>query len=70
MTSPSKLVAGKFPGATNRYEDFVVLHMQQTLNIHGTVSKPDQLKTKRLLNILGKLPFVAQILHMGLRTDT
>ncbi|KAK0125410.1 hypothetical protein ONS95_000573 [Cadophora gregata] len=37
MSSPSKLPAGKFPGATNRYEDFVVVHMQQTLNIHGTV---------------------------------
>ncbi|KAG4436158.1 hypothetical protein IFR05_008362 [Cadophora sp. M221] len=36
MSSPSKLPAGKFPGATNRYEDFVVVHMQQTLNIHGT----------------------------------
>jgi tyrosinase len=38
MTSPSKLPAGQFPGATNRYEDFVVIHMQQTLSIHGTVS--------------------------------
>jgi len=39
MSSPSKLPTGKFPGATNRYEDFVVVHMQQTLNIHGTVCK-------------------------------
>ncbi|PQE10681.1 hypothetical protein CJF30_00010660 [Rutstroemia sp. NJR-2017a BBW] len=36
MTSPSKLPAGQFPGAHNRYEDFVVTHMQQTLNIHAT----------------------------------
>ncbi|KAL2075612.1 hypothetical protein VTL71DRAFT_555 [Oculimacula yallundae] len=36
MEKPSKLAAGKFPGATNRYEDFVVVHMQQTLKIHGT----------------------------------
>jgi len=38
MTKPSKLPAGQFPGATNRYEDFVVIHMQQTLKIHGTGS--------------------------------
>jgi tyrosinase len=37
MSAPSKLVAGKFPGAHNRYEDFVVVHMQQTLTIHNTV---------------------------------
>ena len=37
MKNPSKLPAGQFPGATNRYEDFVVIHMQQTLSIHGTV---------------------------------
>lgn len=37
MTNPSKLPAGQFPGAYNRYEDFVVTHMKQTLSIHGTV---------------------------------
>lgn len=37
MSSPSKLPTGQFPGAHNRYEDFVVVHMQQTLSIHGTV---------------------------------
>jgi len=36
MNLPSQLPAGQFPGAHNRYEDFVVTHMQQTLNIHGT----------------------------------
>ncbi|CZT04100.1 related to tyrosinase [Rhynchosporium agropyri] len=36
MERPSKLPAGQFPGATNRYEDFVVVHMQQTLKIHRT----------------------------------
>ncbi|CZT41031.1 related to tyrosinase [Rhynchosporium secalis] len=36
MERPSKLPAGEFPGATNRYEDFVVFHMQQTLKIHRT----------------------------------
>jgi tyrosinase len=37
IAAPSKLPAGKFPGAKTRYEDFVVTHMQQTLSIHGTV---------------------------------
>ena len=34
---PSKLDPTKFPGAKSRYDDFVVVHMNQTLNIHGTV---------------------------------
>ena len=34
---PSKLDPAKFPGAKSRYDDFVVVHMNQTLNIHGTV---------------------------------
>jgi len=38
MDSPSQLPTGKFPGAHNRYEDFVVVHMQQTLTIHNTGS--------------------------------
>lgn len=36
IASPSKLSSTQFPGAHNRYEDFVVVHMQQTLSIHGT----------------------------------
>ncbi|KUJ22160.1 Di-copper centre-containing protein [Mollisia scopiformis] len=36
MNAPSKLPAGKFPGAKSRYEDFLVTHMQQTLSIHST----------------------------------
>ncbi|TVY65645.1 Tyrosinase-like protein orsC [Lachnellula suecica] len=36
IAAPSKLPKGKFPGAVTRYEDFVVTHMQQTPNIHGT----------------------------------
>jgi tyrosinase len=38
MSAPSKLDKTKFPGAKSRYDDFVVVHMNQTLNIHGTVS--------------------------------
>jgi tyrosinase len=37
MQKPSKLDQTKFPGAKSRYDDFVVVHMNQTMNIHGTV---------------------------------
>lgn len=40
MQKPSKLDPTKFPGAKSRYDDFVVVHMNQTLNIHGTVRYP------------------------------
>lgn len=33
---PSKLSPTLFPGAHSRYDDFVVVHMNQTLSIHGT----------------------------------
>ncbi|KXX76751.1 Tyrosinase [Madurella mycetomatis] len=38
METPSKLDQTRFPGAKSRYDDFVVVHMNQTLNIHGTGS--------------------------------
>lgn len=38
MDAPSQLDQAKFPGAKNRYDDFVVIHMNQTMTIHGTVS--------------------------------
>lgn len=37
MQKPSKLDQTKFPGAKSRYDDFVVVHMNQTLSIHSTV---------------------------------
>lgn len=37
LNTPSKLDPELFPGAKNRYDDFVVVHMNQTLSIHGTV---------------------------------
>jgi tyrosinase len=40
MSAPSKLDKTKFPGAHSRFEDFVVVHMNQTLKIHGTVPTP------------------------------
>jgi hypothetical protein len=39
-TSPAKTPAGIAAGAKNRYDDFVVTHINQTLSIHGTVSFP------------------------------
>ena len=38
LNKPSKLDSKQFPGAKSRYDDFVVVHMNQTLTIHGTVS--------------------------------
>lgn len=37
MEKPSKLDPTQFPGAKSRYDDFVVVHMNQTMTIHGTV---------------------------------
>lgn len=34
--TPSKLDRTLYPGAVSRYDDFVVVHMNQTLTIHGT----------------------------------
>lgn len=36
--APSKLSATSYPGAKSRYDDFVAIHMKNTLSIHGTVS--------------------------------
>ncbi|KAI1337879.1 Di-copper centre-containing protein [Xylariaceae sp. FL0016] len=35
-TSPSKLDASQYPGAKTRYDDFVAVHINQTMSIHGT----------------------------------
>lgn len=37
MSAPSKLDKTKFPGAKSRFDDFVVVHMNQTMSIHNTV---------------------------------
>jgi tyrosinase len=37
MAKPSISPAGFAAGAKSRYDDFVALHMNQTLSIHGTV---------------------------------
>lgn len=38
-SKPNKTPASQFPGARNRYDDFVATHMNQTLSIHSTVSR-------------------------------
>lgn len=39
LTSPSKSDPEFAPGARNRYDDFVAVHINQTTKIHGTVSR-------------------------------
>ncbi|KAH7065964.1 hypothetical protein BKA63DRAFT_426984 [Paraphoma chrysanthemicola] len=36
IKAPSKLSATQYPGAKTRYDDFVAIHMKNTLSIHGT----------------------------------
>ncbi|KAF2713594.1 Di-copper centre-containing protein [Pleomassaria siparia CBS 279.74] len=38
LAKPSKLPAGKYPGAVSRYDDFVVVHMNMTPSVHGTAN--------------------------------
>ena len=37
QTRPSRLDPAQFPGARNRYDDFVGVHIVQSLTIHRTV---------------------------------
>ncbi|KAH7138557.1 hypothetical protein B0J11DRAFT_19132 [Dendryphion nanum] len=38
LTKPSKLPAGKYPGAKSRYDDFTVVHMNMTPTVHSTAN--------------------------------
>lgn len=38
QTKPSTADPAFAPGARTRYDDFVAVHINQTLSIHGTVS--------------------------------
>ncbi|KAF1998609.1 Di-copper centre-containing protein [Amniculicola lignicola CBS 123094] len=38
LNKPSKLPAGKYPGAKSRYDDFVVVHMNMTPSVHATAN--------------------------------
>jgi hypothetical protein len=37
-SKPSKLPAGKYPGAKSRYDDFIVVHMNMTPTVHSTAN--------------------------------
>lgn len=37
MDKPPLVSTSEFPGVRNRYDDFVAVHINQTLSIHGTV---------------------------------
>ena len=65
MKAPSKLSASSFPGAKNRYDDFVVVHMQQTLSIHGTVSMSSFKVIKSASLISNELLRVTSYLGIG-----
>lgn len=41
LSAPSKLSATQYPGAKNRYDDFVVVHINMTMKVHDTVSSLD-----------------------------
>jgi tyrosinase len=34
---PPQTMVTEFPGVRNRYDDFVAVHINQTMHIHGTV---------------------------------
>lgn len=36
LNKPSKLEPGFAPGARSRFDDFVAVHINQTMSIHGT----------------------------------
>ncbi|KAF2751521.1 Di-copper centre-containing protein [Sporormia fimetaria CBS 119925] len=38
LSKPSKLPAGKYPGAKVRYDDFTVVHMNMTPSVHSTAN--------------------------------
>jgi hypothetical protein len=66
MGKPSKLPAGQFPGAQNRYDDFVVVHVNQTLTIHGTVRNPFHWRHRCDADLSsGKLLVLAPLFHVG-----
>lgn len=73
LDKPSKLDHTKYPGAKSRYDDFVAVHMNQTLYIHGTVGRCCSLLLASKSHLLtsysmaGQLLVMAPILYMGIR---
>lgn len=48
--APSKLSSTTYPGAKTRYDDFVAIHIKNTMSIHNTVSAPTHLARIQDLN--------------------
>ena len=64
--APSKLNPTSYPGAKTRYDDFVAVHIKNSLTIHGTVSKDGhRIQTSDLIAWTGQLLIVAPLFHLG-----
>lgn len=65
---PAKTPAGIASGAKNRYDDFVVTHILQSYEVHGTVCAVKDYIPKIDIDraFVGQLPRMAPLLHMGL----
>jgi tyrosinase len=46
MDKPSRFEAGRYPGVKSRYDDFVAVHINQTMTIHETVSTAQGLPSR------------------------
>ena len=66
---PAKTPAAIASGARSRFDDFIVTHILQTMSIHGTVRRQGTTICTWLM-CLGKLPQLAPLLHLGLRTSS
>jgi hypothetical protein len=64
QSKPSKLSASVAPGAKSRFDDFVAVHLNQTLTIHLTV-RPAKHCISTRTDQIGQLSHLAQVLHMG-----
>jgi len=70
QSKPSKFAPGVVPGAKTRYDDFLAVHMNQTLVIHGTVCL--ELASSILVmltNDLDQFSLLASSFHMELRAS-
>jgi tyrosinase len=70
QTLPS-IAGDSIPGARSRFDDFVGVHMNQTLTIHNTVYLPQQhLSTNHTDNPAGKLLPLAPMVRLHIRTSS
>lgn len=66
MAKPTILPPGQVPGSKSLFDDFVAVHLNQTLFIHQTVSEPKESALCVLANLCcdaGQLSDMAPILH-------